>query len=117
VRVKTDLPAPATWGVVKSFTTQMALSGRISVSEPTSVIQAIVSPNPFSEEVSVRIESSEDEPIRLTVSDVQGRILYESGNHRTNQINYLGRLWSNGVYLLHVRYQNQSKVFKLVKSR
>jgi len=117
VRVKTNLPAPATWGVVKSFTTQRAPNGRMAVSEPTPVIEAIVFPNPFAEAVSVRIESSKDEPVQLTLTDMQGRIRYESGNHRTNQVNYLGHTLSNGVYLLHVRYQHQSKVFKLVKSR
>ncbi len=83
---------------------------KLSVSQPSTPLAVVVSPNPF--EASFIIEGIQ-QPVSIILFDVFGKIIhqqtYESGLVRTDL--------QPGIYFLHVQSPNQRKqIIKLVKN-
>ncbi len=119
-RVKTDLSPD--WGPVRSFTTGSSSVRWVTNAEnkvgeillPVEEANAQIQPNPFSGQTQVRVNTSSQQPLWVTVTNVQGRQLkhYQS---QTNTDVAVGATLRSGVYLLHITYGQQVLVKKIIK--
>jgi uncharacterized repeat protein (TIGR01451 family) len=83
------------------------------VSNATPVISLM--PNPYSKETFLVLEAAEDAPIQIIVSDITGKIVFQSGQYRTNEKVALGQDFSSGVYVLRVGYDNAWYTEKIMR--
>jgi hypothetical protein len=74
-----------------------------------------VYPNPFTDHITVRIESNKYEQVKLTVMDAHGVIVYASNEYFTNQNIVLSKDLPVGVLVIHAICGEQVKQFKVVK--
>lgn len=73
-----------------------------------------VQPNPFGQDTKVTIEGTDQKAVKLSVTDVSGKILMEQLLTTEKTIS-LGSEYAAGVYILKVNYNNVLKTYKLVK--
>jgi hypothetical protein len=73
-------------------------------------------PNPFSDDINLKINSSSFEKISIKISDVRGTSFYSSSNeYATNENIKLGKDLPVGVFMVQVSYRDRIKIFKIVK--
>ncbi len=96
-------------------------SNMVMVSNRTGIIEGLgISPNPFTNQVAVTIQSSVSGTATIQVLDMQGRVVAQkaemvyagSTTVKTDNLDAL----ANGVYFVKVILGNESVVMKLVKS-
>lgn len=75
-----------------------------------------VYPNPFTDQIQLRVRSEKKEMLSVTISDLRGRVLYAGTNHETNQEISLAKGLAHGVYILRASHGSQTEVFKIVKT-
>ena len=74
-------------------------------------------PNPFTEETTIKVNSSATLPISLKVTDLNGKEVTTIENTWTNRDIKLGNDLPLGFYFLQITEGNKLQVVKLVKSR
>ncbi len=82
-----------------------------------SNVQIGVYPNPFSEELFVKIILPKKENISLKMTDYLGRVLYQYTTNTENLDTKLSKEFGNfaaGVYFLEVMTESKTQTFKLV---
>lgn len=72
-------------------------------------------PSPFSSNTVIRINSSLQLPMTITVADINGKIVYTENRHNTNEEIVLGEELENGVYWVRAVYGSNMKVIKIIK--
>ena len=120
VRVMTDLDG--TFGRVKYFITKDAISPfatRSSSFSEEDVISNTASysmyPNPFTHNFYIRVDTDDDEKLAIKISDLTGKVVFESSNYTTNQNIKLGSTLKNGMYLMQLIHNEDSKLIKMIK--
>ena len=97
--------------------------GAMSAGDGIQVYQNF--PNPFSTETTVRFELPETKQVRLTLSDLSGRVvltengLYEAGTHewKWNGKTEGGGDLPSGTYLLRVQAGDATRTIRMVYAR
>ncbi|MFL5728288.1 MAG: T9SS type A sorting domain-containing protein [Cytophagaceae bacterium] len=77
-------------------------------------IQIQIHPNPFGNDTKVHIEGTLNEPVKISVTDLIGRSLWEKTLTTEKDI-ILGAELSAGVYIVQVSYKNVNRNYKIVK--
>ncbi len=90
-----------------------APNGIATVKEDKNKINTF--PNPFSNELTVKVESVESQTMRLLVTDMIGKQVYVSNQYSTNQEVKLGKELPDGVFLIRAEFANQVSDCKVVK--
>ena len=83
-----------------------------------SSVQIGVYPNPFSEELFVKISLPKKEAISLKMTDYSGRVLYQYATNTEYLDMKLSKEFENfaaGVYFLEVMTERKTQIFKLVR--
>ncbi len=73
-----------------------------------------IQPNPFDTDTRVTIEGTAQNPVKISVTDMNGKLLTEETLTTTKSLS-LGNEYLPGVYLLQVTYATVLKNYKLVK--
>jgi endo-1,4-beta-D-glucanase Y len=73
-------------------------------------------PNPFEGQTVIKINESMDTPMKLSVTSISGRVVYESATHYTNEEINFGNELSQGLYVVQANYLGKVVTFKLVKN-
>lgn len=87
--------------------------------EINSCLQVVVYPNPFLENVQVKIESNCNEDIYYTVTDGYGKIVIQKQKLPINMnstIELNATLWRPGIYFLIIDKEGERQQYKLVKT-
>jgi hypothetical protein len=79
-------------------------------SDPSSVY-----PNPFQNEVTIRINSGEQTDLSIRVTDLKGMEVYTSSGYFTNQDIVLGSELKSGLYIVRASYGNKMSLIKVTK--
>lgn len=79
-------------------------------------LNALVYPNPFHNEVFIRIENSVDSPYQITITDVFGKTIYRNISSGNNIFKADVSNLPAGIYLVHIQTANQKVVKKLIKN-
>jgi hypothetical protein len=82
-------------------------------------ISSIVSPNPFSDKFEVSIQSDAERTVRLSLLDIQGRVIINQNMTLVNGINkniITMDQYETGIYLLRIATNDNEEVIKLVKN-
>ncbi len=120
----TDVSAPA--GTVYYRLKQVDVDGDSEYSKVVSVTasgnkataQVAVSPNPFTKEVSISINSVEDRTVQVELYDLNQKLIYhETANVTSGKVTLtrdLSRL-ANGVYILRITGASLSEIIRVVK--
>ena len=97
---------------------EMDFDGELYYSEIRNVnfdqVLVHIQPNPFGTDTKVTIEGTAQDAVRISVTDMTGKILTEQLLTSEKSIS-LGSDYSNGVYVLQVNYRNMIKNYKIVK--
>ncbi|MBX9852018.1 MAG: DUF11 domain-containing protein [Cytophagaceae bacterium] len=92
-----------------------SFSNIMIVSSEGSVIE--IYPNPFQDEVSLIVRSSQKNKITVKITSVTGVMVHEPGEHSTNEEIRLGKDFSDGVYFLQIITDESSEIIKVIKSK
>ena len=95
-------------------------SNKVTLSPVASSEYAVdVRPNPFDEEIKVRITSPHPQTADILVVDVQGRLLFRMNNNLNTGLNVItvgGHRFAAGIYTIIIRSAEGQKVSrKIVK--
>ena len=82
-----------------------------------SYSKLLVYPNPFGNDVNIKMLSSVNEAISLKVIAVTGNIVYSSDEFFTNQVITLGSDLASGVYIVQVIDGEDIQTVRVVKSK
>jgi uncharacterized repeat protein (TIGR01451 family) len=74
-------------------------------------------PNPFSEDVIIKVNSAEKKKLSIKVTTVTGVAIYNSDHHFTNEEIKLGHDFAEGVYFFQLTTGDESKVVRVVRVR
>jgi xyloglucan-specific exo-beta-1,4-glucanase len=84
----------------------------------TSTMKFEVTPNPFENQTMIKMnEENLTTPIKLTVTDMAGKVVYLSDEYSTNEEIYLGNNLKGGMYIVQASYSGKIVTFKLVKNQ
>lgn len=78
-------------------------------------MELIAYPNPFSDKINIELNSDDDSAVKIKVSDVAGRIIYEQMIN-ANNVYMLGDNVSNGIYFVEARQRGRVKTIRVVKN-
>ncbi|MDX6182750.1 glycosyl hydrolase [Flavobacterium sp. Fl-77] len=73
-------------------------------------------PNPFKNQATLQIKSSNTEPLTIKIVDMKGAICYSSDAHSTNEDIKIGDKLSAGIYIVTAVYGSVKKSFKIIKN-
>ncbi len=107
------LPACTTGGLATNGQPQSKITNTdqdLSVSNT----DATIFPNPSSDGFHISIPGITNEPVRLNVFDLQGRLIQQI-QMKTNEIKLIGQNWKSGVYIVALLQAGKSKKIRLVK--
>ncbi len=100
---------------------------KISITDPFVVIEeedgfnASVYPNPFVDDISLRIASlDKNTPVNFTLHDITGRLITRntiniSEDSQTYKLPIKGNALPFGIYIFKIKQNNKEKAFKLIK--
>lgn len=74
-------------------------------------------PNPFREELKIKVSSIQALPLSLVIRDVFGNEVYHSTDHETNEEAIIYQEWEEGLYIITAIYGNIVKEIKAMKTR
>ena len=120
VRVWTDVEN--VWGPSIQFTPDSAAMARpadrftnYSMSYESGIANYTVYPNPFTYKINLRVDSKKQDKLMVTVSDLTGKVVYQSTRHQTNQTIQLGNDLVDGMYLIQLVHGDDIKLIKAIK--
>ena len=82
-----------------------------------SLSEMTIYPNPAIESVNIKVASSKNEQVRLTISNLLGQVVYTENTQLYDGVNYMKVNVSNlksGVYVVNVRSNSGSTTQKLI---
>lgn len=84
--------------------------------EVTNVFEATASPNPFDNNIELRLESDSKEDVQLIVYDIFGKIV-EQKEIPFNDLKAqeIGSSYASGMYIIHIKQGVNSKTMKVIK--
>jgi len=99
-----------------NFTTAASLiaSSGVNMKADNGTFDALVFPNPAKNSAVLRINGSVN-GVSVRITDIAGKVLWQSLNTRDIQLNLPVEKPSSGIYLVTVTNRRQLKVIKLVK--
>lgn len=80
----------------------------------------VVYPNPANSIAHVQVESKFDAYTHITISDITGKVMYDTSTNLTigkNEIVVPITEWNNGLYLIQIQSENNTIIKKLAVSR
>jgi TPR repeat protein len=80
--------------------------------------QAIISPNPFTENCNIHLDVEETTMCQISITDINGRSVYQSNKENLTQGKYIYPLqteFSPGTYFVTLLLNNDIKTLKLIK--
>jgi dienelactone hydrolase len=89
----------------------------VATKEPARMLQAVVSPNPFEDQLSVTLEQAPEGEAQVWLSDLSGKMVWQT----TTQLHLGTNTWQGlqqlpaGMYALHLRTSTGAGVWKVVK--
>jgi xyloglucan-specific exo-beta-1,4-glucanase len=84
----------------------------------SSITNFEVTPNPFENQTMIKMNEEDlTTPIKLTVADLSGKVVYQSDEYSTNEEIYLGNNLKGGMYIVQASYSGKVVTFKLVKNQ
>ena len=86
-----------------------------ALAAPNEVNGLQMGANPFADQTTVHIPYPSNAAVHLIMQDLNGVIVWESHSLQTNQTIYLGSGLPIGTYIVTAYYDNNSKVFRLLK--
>ena len=98
----------------KKSSTVVRSKGEVPMSEAVTGLQVRVLSNPATDRFTLLLQSASREPLRLQVSDAQGRLVQTQPNHPLGTMQ-LGSGFRPGVYYVQVQQGAERRVLKLVK--
>jgi len=124
-RVSTNVSG-GLWGETRSFTTINPSGRQVGIAWAPGEDEEIVLgqetsmavrtfPNPFVDQFEVHIQTDIQQPLQVTLTDLNGRVLFESKDWMTNQVGVIKGEFSDGIYLLNLRTGESRRVVKMVK--
>ncbi|MBS1771695.1 MAG: T9SS type A sorting domain-containing protein [Bacteroidetes bacterium] len=105
-------------GDAVSAPASVTLQNAASVGNIENNINIIAYPNPFVNQVSIKLDNAQSGVYAVQVYDLRGRTVAErtvsvpAGN---NDLNISTDRWSNGYYMIKVSKDDQSKIIPIVK--
>ena len=84
----------------------------VSVVEDKSIF---LSPNPFTNEFSLKVNSDRDEKLFIRINNLTGKLVYETTEYFTNQHIELGEVLNSGLYIMQLQYGSVIESRKLLK--
>lgn len=72
-------------------------------------------PNPFEDQLNIRVTTPDDCQLTLVITDIYGNEVYRSDNLRTNETTTINQQWEKGVYIVTAIYGNRVKEIKTMK--
>jgi endo-1,4-beta-D-glucanase Y len=108
-----SVTATNSYGTATGTTSVTVVTTAISsgyASDPSSVY-----PNPFSNDVTIRINSAGTLEVTLKVTDLKGTEVYASSAYYTNEDIKLGSELRSGMYIVRASYGNKMSLIKLTK--
>ncbi|MCX7650521.1 MAG: MopE-related protein [Flavobacteriales bacterium] len=104
------------WGPVCNITLSAPLSDAdAALNENTLDVQAF--PVPFNDVVQLTVETFSEDPVHITVLDLNGRIIENRQvQMEHNGLITLGEAWAQGVYILRVQQGAESRTLRVVKA-
>lgn len=72
-------------------------------------------PNPFANEISIRVSTTSTAPLQLKITDITGKVLFSSTKYATNAPIVISENLPDGILLVQAIYQNKVKTFKVIK--
>ena len=89
------------------------------IQQVTTLNEVHIYPNPFSERITLSVNSTEEQKMEINLLDMQGRLLLSRKEVLTSGTNSLTLLASDinaGTYILQLKGQNEIKYFNLIKT-
>ncbi|MEI6576223.1 MAG: HYR domain-containing protein, partial [Bacteroidota bacterium] len=93
-----------------------SLIGQLVVA-PNAAFETLVFPNPFTNEISLTIESANTDAATITIFDLTGKIAGKIENASSNVPVMFGNDLPNGIYIVNVRQGDTFQKVKIVKTR
>lgn len=72
-------------------------------------------PNPFTNQINLRLDQASDESMQVTIFDQTGQIRYNYEGSPSNQTIMTNDSWPIGIYWMQVRQKTNMKTLKLIK--
>ena len=72
-------------------------------------------PNPFQNRFVIKYSKPLTNPAQIIIYDISGKLIFKQEFYDT-EIIIDAKNFSNGIYFCRVVYENQTKVFKIIKS-
>jgi hypothetical protein len=72
-------------------------------------------PNPFNNTASLRINSENNDKVKVKIIDLRGSLVYTSESFITNKDYQIGEDFTNGIYSVLINYGSEVKTFKMIK--
>jgi hypothetical protein len=95
-------------GAGRNFRTEMQMAN-------INQLTVTVAPNPTSNHFNITVRAKSAEPLKVTITDVAGRIVERMDRVATNGTFQVGDKFAKGIYFMEVRQGSDRKVVKLVK--
>jgi mannan endo-1,4-beta-mannosidase len=93
----------------------MSLVTEVSTLSETMTDGSSIYPNPFSETLNLRVNSKENEKLKLTITDIKGAVVYSDESFNTNQDIVLNKELPEGMLIIQAVYGQESKRFKVLR--
>jgi hypothetical protein len=92
----------------------------VSMSEPEIIrpgrLSVNIQPNPSTNNFTIMISSNDDNPVRVKVTDMFGRVIETHDKVTSAGMLKLGQNWTSGVYFAEVVQGEQRKLIKMIKT-
>ncbi len=98
---------PAEMAQVKATPEEIATVSKLTVN---------VAPNPSSGNFNIRINSNDENPVTVKITDMFGRLIETREKVTSSVVLKLGQYWKSGIYFAEVTQGGQKEVVKMVKT-
>ena len=96
------------------FTNEKTYSNIINIAGENEK-NILVYPNPFTKEVTIHVSSEQEEEYSIYVTNTLGQVISTQESILGNQLYYIGKEFSTGVYFLRIVTSSGTTVIKLNK--
>lgn len=103
-----------TFGTATS-STMVTVNSVTAFHSGTSLLPYSLYPNPFSDELTIFVDSPSTERMLLRIIDMKGHIIYESDQHATNEKIFFGKELPRGIFMIHASSNGKQVTAKIEK--
>jgi hypothetical protein len=72
-------------------------------------------PNPFVSEIVMKVSDDDSVPLKITILNAQGVMMYQSDAFHTNEYFTIHHEFENGIYIVQAEFGGKTKEFRIVK--